>query len=210
VLALGAAVVVSLSLVKIIVGLGNPGRDYALTRHNVGWLVVDHLASVWSFDSWKRDGDSMVAAGAVGGIRARLVKPQTYMNLSGDALRPYLRRPTWTPATDLLVVSDDVAIPVGTFRIRRTGSAGGHNGLKSIEYALGSRDYARLRIGIRPIDEHRQPAVLRDFVLGPLGVAEREAVADLLPTWTAAIELWIREGADAAMNAFNRRPSPQS
>lgn len=190
---------------KVILGLGNPGREYALTRHNVGWWVVDHLAAAWQLDGWKRDVDAHVATGTVEGQRVRLVKPQTYMNLSGAALRPYLRRPSWSAATDLLVVSDDVALPIGTYRIRRAGSAGGHNGLKSIESTLGSREYARLRIGIGPVESVRQPDSLVDFVLGPTGKAERAAIEALLPSVTDAILVWLREGPDAAMNAFNRR-----
>lgn len=192
---------------KIILGLGNPDVAYASTRHNIAWWVLDHLAAVWVYDGWKRDGVALVASGTVDGQRVRLVKPQTYVNLSGAALRPYLRRPTWSAATDLLVVSDDVALPIGTFRIRRDGSSGGHNGLKSIEAALASRVYARLRIGIRPSDPVREPASMRDFVLGPVGKAEREAIVGLMPTVTEAIETWLRDGVDRAMNEFNRRPS---
>lgn len=191
---------------KVILGLGNPGREYAATRHNVGWSVVDHLGEAWAFDGWKRDGDALVATGMVGPTRTRLIKPQTYVNLSGAVLRPYARRPFWSGATDLLVIADDVAIPVGTFRLRRSGSSGGHNGLKSIEAALGSRDYARLRVGIRPDDDQRQVSVLRDFVLGPLGKEERSAILSLMPTLADATQTWIRDGIDVAMNTFNRRP----
>src|SRR6185503_9085364 len=104
---------------KVIVGMGNPGPEYERTRHNVGWWVLDHLADVWRFEGWKKDSESRVATGSVGGQRIRLVKPQTYMNLSGAALRPYLRREGWKPASDLLIIIDEVALPVGSFRIRR-------------------------------------------------------------------------------------------
>ena len=110
---------------KVILGLGNPGREYEQTRHNVGWWVLDHLADVWRFDGWRKDGEALVSNGLVGPHKVRLVKPQTYYNLSGAALRPYLRRPFWAPMTDLLVVCDDVALPVGRFRLRPRGSAGG-------------------------------------------------------------------------------------
>jgi peptidyl-tRNA hydrolase, PTH1 family len=193
------------SLVKTIFGLGNPGREYALTRHNVGWWVLDHLADTWSFDDWKRDGDALVTSGIAVGRRVRLVKPQTYMNLSGAALRPYQRRAAWSATTDLLVITDDVALPVGSFRIRRAGSSGGHNGLKSIEAALDSREYARIRIGILPADERRQPGSLADFVLAPLGKDERQTILGLMPTLTGAVETWLGQGIDAAMNAHNRR-----
>ena len=154
---------------KVIMGLGNPGPDYERTRHNVGWWVVDHLADVWRFEGWKKDGDARIASGSVGGQRVRLVKPQTYMNLSGAALRPYLRRENWNASSDLLIVVDEVALPVGSFRIRARGSAGGHNGLKSIEGALGSQDYPRLRIGVGPEDPARRRGDLADYVLSDFG-----------------------------------------
>ncbi|MGI8547572.1 MAG: aminoacyl-tRNA hydrolase, partial [Gemmatimonadaceae bacterium] len=140
---------------KIIIGLGNPGREYAATRHNVGWWLVDHLAAEWRFDGWRKDNDAQVSSGTVGNIKVRLLKPQTFMNLSGDALRPYTRRPFWSAKTELLVVVDDVALPVGRYRLRGKGSAGGHNGLKHIEHTLKSAEYARLRIGVGP-GEDRQ------------------------------------------------------
>jgi PTH1 family peptidyl-tRNA hydrolase len=191
--------------VKVILGLGNPGREYALTRHNVGWWVVDHLARAWDFGEWKHDGDALVSSGLVGTVRTRLVKPQTFMNLSGAALRPYLRRPTWAPAADLLVVVDDVALPLGRFRLRASGSSGGHNGLKSIEHALQSRDYPRLRIGIEPRDPRRMGGSLADFVLDTFGADERACILDRLPVLTDAIELTVRDGITTAMNAFNTR-----
>jgi PTH1 family peptidyl-tRNA hydrolase len=194
--------------VKIILGLGNPGREYEDTRHNVGWWVVDHLAGAWSFDGWRRDSDALVASGALGTVRIRLVKPQTYVNLSGAALRPYLRRPSWSATTDLLVIADDVALPVGSYRIRRAGSSGGHNGLKSIEGALASREYARLRIGVGPVDGQRHTASLADFVLDALPKSERKTIVELFPTLTEAAEMWARDGVDRAMNTFNRRSPP--
>lgn len=188
---------------KVIAGLGNPGRSYERTRHNVGWWVVDHLADVWHFDGWKRDHDALVNAGHLGTTRIRLVKPQTYMNLSGAALTPYTRRPLWSPARDLLVIVDDIALPLGTIRLRAQGSAGGHNGLKSVEQVLGTREYARLRIGIRPVDEQRELGDLADFVLSSFGKAERETVLDQLPRITEAVEVWAREGVDVAMSRYN-------
>jgi peptidyl-tRNA hydrolase, PTH1 family len=186
---------------KVIVGLGNPGKEYSGTRHNVGWWVVDHLADVWRIGPWKKDGDALVATGVLGNIKVRLVKPRTYMNLSGAVLRPYLRRPFWSSATDLLVVVDEVALPLGGYRFRATGSAGGHNGLKSIEGTLKTRDYARLRIGIAPADPRRR-GDLADFVLDEFGRDEAEVVRGLLPTLTDAIETWVREGIGPTMNRF--------
>jgi len=196
---------------KVILGLGNPGREYEATRHNVGWWLVDHLADVWRFDGWKKDSESRVSDGLVAGEKVRLVKPQTYMNLSGQALKNYLRIENWRAADDLLVVSDEVQIPVGRFRIRAHGSAGGHNGLKSIEAALGDQAYARLRIGVGPSEERKGifPS-LTNFVLAPFARDEREDVLGLLPDLTAAVETWLREGVERAMNLYNRAPPTDS
>lgn len=190
---------------KVILGLGNPGQEYADTRHNVGWWVLDHLADVWRFDpqGWKKDGEALTNTGVVGGLKVRLVKPLTYMNLSGQVLRPYLKRPFWAAKTDLLVVVDEVAIPLGTYRLRARGSAGGHNGLKSIEHHLKSQEYPRLRIGIRPEDERRMGSDLADFVLGRFGSDERNEVLELMPTLVLVTETWLRDGTEAAMNRFN-------
>ena len=190
---------------KVILGLGNPGRQYEATRHNVGWWVLDHLADVWHFEGWKRDGDAMVSNATIGGSRVRLIKPLTYMNLSGAVLKNYLRRPFWAPSKDLLVVVDEVQLPVGTFRIRARGSAGGHNGLRSVETALGNHEYPRLRIGVGPSEERKNVYDdLADFVLAPFARDEREDILALMPRVAAAIETWVREGADRAMNAHNK------
>jgi PTH1 family peptidyl-tRNA hydrolase len=189
---------------KVIVGLGNPGPDYERTRHNVGWWVVDHLADVWRFEGWKKDGGSRIASGTVHGTRVRLVKPHTFMNLSGSALRPYLRREAWKSANDLLVVVDEVALPTGAFRIRSRGSAGGHNGLKSIEGAVGSQDYARLRVGVGPDNPDNRRGDLADYVLSEFGKRDTKAVGALMPSLTELVECWLAEGADAAANRFNK------
>jgi peptidyl-tRNA hydrolase, PTH1 family len=192
---------------KVIVGLGNPGREYAATRHNVGWWLIDHLADVWHFDGWKKDGESHAANGTVGGVKVRLVKPQTFMNLSGQALKNFVRRPFWSPAKDLLIVVDEVQLPVGRIRIRPRGSAGGHNGLKSVEHALGTQEYARLRIGVGPSEERKGIYKdLADFVLSPFARDEREDVLALMPQLTATAETWLHEGVEKAMNLHNRRP----
>ncbi len=190
---------------KVILGLGNPGRSYEATRHNVGWWVLDHLADVWRFNGWKRDGQAQVSTAIVDNARVRLVKPQTFMNLSGQVLRNYTRRPFWSAAKELLVVVDDVALPVGRFRLRSRGSAGGHNGLKSVEAALGNQDYARLRIGVGPSDERRRVyGDLADFVLAPFARDERDDIIGLMPKLEAAVESWRRDGIERAMNAHNR------
>ena len=195
---------------KVIVGLGNPGREYAATRHNVGWWLIDHLADVWRFDGWKKDDNAHVANGTVEGVKVRLVKPQTYMNLSGQALKNFVRRPFWSPAKDLLVVVDEVQLPVGRIRLRRRGSAGGHNGLKSVEHALGTQEYGRLRIGVGPSEERKgiYPN-LADFVLAPFAKDEREDILGLMPQLTSTVETWLKEGVEKAMNLHNRRPDSQ-
>jgi PTH1 family peptidyl-tRNA hydrolase len=191
--------------VKVIVGLGNPGREYAGTRHNVGWWVIDHLADVWRFDGWKKDGEAHVTTGTVHGKRVRLVKPQTFMNLSGNVLVRYARRPFWSAAQDLLVISDEVQLPVGRYRFRAKGSAGGHNGLKSVQGQLGTMEYARLRVGVGPSDEERSVSVMKDYVLGNFGKSEAGTVRELLPEFVEAIELWVAEGILPVMNRFTGR-----
>lgn len=152
----------------------------------------------------------MSSTGSVAGVRTRLVKPQTYMNLSGAVLRPYVRRPFWSAATDLMVIVDDAALPIGTYRLRANGSAGGHNGLKSVEATLGSREYPRLRVGIHPAEPDRDPGPLIDFVLGTFGKAERETIRAVLPALTGAVETWLAHGIARAMNDHNAasRPGP--
>ena len=190
---------------KLIVGLGNPGKAYGDTRHNVGWWVIDHLAGVWRFDGWRKDQNALTSDGRVAGQRVRLVKPQTYMNLSGGILKPYVRRETWDAARDLLIVVDEVALPIGRYRIRAQGSAGGHNGLKSIEGALGSQDYARLRIGVGPPPDRKREGDLADYVLNRMGKGERKEVEALFPDLVELTETWIRDGIEVAMNRFNRK-----
>ena len=189
---------------KVVLGLGNPGQEYVGTRHNVGWWVVDHLAESWRCDPWRKDGETMTASGSIGPVKVRLVKPLTFMNLSGAVLRPWLRRPFWAAPNDLLVVSDEVQIETGSYRLRARGSAGGHNGLKSIEQALGNQEYARLRVGVGPNDPQRRIGDLADYVLDEFGKTERETVRELLPTFEEALRLWASDGIERAMNQFNR------
>jgi peptidyl-tRNA hydrolase, PTH1 family len=190
---------------KVILGLGNPGKEYEHTRHNVGWWLIDHLAERWQFDGWKKDGQAKVAQGHLTGVKetVRLVKPQTYMNLSGGVLVQYARRPFWAAANDLLVVVDDVAIPSGTWRIRAEGGAGGHNGLKSIQQSLGTQQYARLRIGVG--DPDRAPGgPLKDYVLGGVGKRDGEAIRALFSVIEEAVQAWVRDGIKGALDAQSR------
>lgn len=186
---------------KVIVGLGNPGPEYDTTRHNVGWWVVDRLAYDWRIGPFRRDGRAQVAEGEVGGTEVVLVKPTTYMNRSGQALRFVSELEDFEPGRDLLVVVDDAALEVGRVRLRPRGSPGGHNGLKSVSGALRSDEYPRLRVGVG-----RKPegVDLADWVLSPMPEEEEDVVVGLLPELTRAVEAWIAEGTEAAMNRFNR------
>jgi PTH1 family peptidyl-tRNA hydrolase len=187
--------------VKVIVGLGNPGAEYDDTRHNVGWWVVDRLAYDWGFDSFEKKGRSLQVDGTVGDIAARLIKPTTYMNKSGAALIALAAIPEFDVTEDLLVVSDDAALDVGRVRFRPRGGAGGHNGLKSITGALGTEEYGRLRVGVG-----QAPAAmdLSDWVLSPMEADDEDVVVELLPGLTKAVEAWLSEGMEEAMNEFNR------
>jgi peptidyl-tRNA hydrolase, PTH1 family len=186
---------------KVVLGLGNPGPEYDANRHNVGWWVLDRLAYDWGFDTFKRDGRAFVTEGDVGETRVRLMKPTTFMNRSGLAMRPLKAMEEFDASVDLLVVVDDAALDVGRVRFRPEGGAGGHNGLKSISGALQSNDYARLRlgVGIKPEGDD-----LSDWVLADMPEVDEEVVVGLLPEMAEAVEHWLSEGTEAAMNRFNR------
>jgi len=145
----------------------------------------------------------LVTEGAVGGERFALLKPQTYMNLSGDAVAPLLASSDFDPTRDLLVLVDDIALPLDSFRLRAQGTPGGHNGLESVEAALGSTEYARLRIGVGPVPEDEEDQA--EFVTSNFEPEELMTLADLLPDLVDAVECWLTEGIKAAMNRFNRR-----
>ena len=192
---------------KVFLGLGNPGKEYERTRHNIGWWVLDQLARRWSADGWKKDGKAMVCTARVGTDVVKLVKPQTYMNLSGEVLKPFQNRPGWDPSLDLLVVVDEVALPFATMRTRPSGSAGGHNGLKSVQAHLGNTAYPRLRIGIAPLHPRASVGNLSDHVLGTFGREETEFMEAALPRICDACESWVRDGITIMMNKFNPPPA---
>ncbi|HET9726800.1 MAG TPA: aminoacyl-tRNA hydrolase [Gemmatimonadales bacterium] len=183
-------------------GLGNPGPEYDETRHNAGFRLADHLVARWRLGPYTRAGHARQADGMWEGREVRVLKPQTYMNRSGAALAPLRDVSGFDPATHLLILSDDVALPVGRFRLRGAGSSGGHNGLKSIEAALQRQDYARLRIGVGPVPPEVEE--LADFVLGPLEPEEQRVLAELLDPMAEAVECWMAEGVERAMSRFNR------
>jgi PTH1 family peptidyl-tRNA hydrolase len=185
-----------------VLGLGNPGPDYEETRHNAGFLLADRLAERWGFDPFRREGRIRVTRDMRAGQEVHLIKPQTYMNRSGAALAPLRALPDFSAARDLLVLVDDVALDVGRFRLRGSGSAGGHNGLKSIETVLGEQDYARLRIGVGPRPFSGEE--LADYVLDRFNEAEREAIEQLLDPMVEAVDCWLEEGIERAMSRFNK------
>jgi PTH1 family peptidyl-tRNA hydrolase len=183
---------------KVVVGLGNPGKQYEATRHNVGWMVLDRLAerAGWAGRSRARDAAATVY-GRYQDIDLMLVKPMTFMNLSGVAVRKVLARQR-APLSDLLVVVDDFALPLGRLRLRGEGSAGGHNGLRSIIAELGSQDFARLRVGI---GEPSRTAI--DHVLSRFDPREKTILNEVLNAAADAVEDWAREGTDRAANKWN-------
>jgi peptidyl-tRNA hydrolase, PTH1 family len=190
--------------VKIVIGLGNPGSQYAGTRHNIGWLVVDRLAerAGWSGRGRQRDAANVVM-GRYRGLDITLVKPLTYMNDSGLAVRKVLARER-APLSDLLVVADDFALPFGKLRFRETGGAGGHNGLRSIIAELGTETFSRLRVGIgEPPDPGHPGGGAVDHVLSRFAPDEQARLDELLDAAADAVEAWAREGTSKASNRFN-------
>jgi PTH1 family peptidyl-tRNA hydrolase len=185
---------------RLVVGLGNPGDVYRQTRHNAGFMVVDALASRLQAVGRERGG-AWVAETRLGGAPVVLVKPQSFMNLSGEPVARLLAAQEGT-AADLVVVVDDVALDLGTIRVRVRGGDGGHNGLRSLIETLGTEDFARVRVGVR---EGELPEDLAGYVLAPFLAADREAVAEAVDRAAAAVGCLVAEGAVVAMNRFNAR-----
>ncbi len=183
-------------------GLGNPGPEYENTRHNAGFRLAEHLASRWSFGPFRQSGQLRETAGTRQNLDVRLIKPLTYMNRSGAVLAPLRTIPEFDPSQHLLILVDDAALPAGRFRLRGAGSAGGHNGLKSVEGALRRQDYARLRIGVGPVPPEAED--LADFVLADFSGEEWKTISDLLDPMAEAVDCWLAEGIERAMNQFNR------
>ncbi|MGP1272325.1 MAG: aminoacyl-tRNA hydrolase [Phycisphaerales bacterium] len=189
---------------KLIVGLGNPGAEYARTRHNAGFMAVDRLADAHAAGQIPRSKfRSMVLDASIDGEKCVLMKPTTYMNLSGHAVAEAARFYKLDPSADLLVLVDEVALEVGAIRVRAEGGAGGHNGLASIQQMLGMTEYPRLRIGVGP-----RPALvsLHDFVLGRFTELEELPLKNALARAVEAVRVFVARGVEAAMNEFNGRP----
>ncbi|MCZ6514430.1 MAG: aminoacyl-tRNA hydrolase [Acidobacteria bacterium] len=186
---------------KLIVGLGNPGSEYVLTPHNLGFLAVDYLAESWGTKVVRREGRALTGRAVFGGEEILLAKPQTFMNLSGLAVQQLLKKYSLEPE-DLTVLTDDLDLPLGMIRVRRRGTAGGHNGLKSLIGEIQTDRFARVRMGVGP---EREVEDSTEYLLGRFGNAERKEIAPMLDLATDAVELILREGSEKAMNRFNRR-----
>lgn len=185
---------------KVIIGLGNPGKQYEETRHNAGFMVIERLAKAWGAEARHEPKfEALVAEAHFGGQKVLLVEPMTYMNLSGRAVQKILQYYKLTP-DDLLVIYDDFALPLGSIRIRIQGSAGGHNGISSIIQALGTQIFARLRVGVGPLPPKWST---KDFVLSRFALAERDTLDQALNDAAIAVETALTKGYSEAMNRFN-------
>jgi PTH1 family peptidyl-tRNA hydrolase len=190
--------------VKLIVGLGNPGDEYLLTPHNMGFLVVDRIASERGVEIRNRQCRALTARIQAGEEQVLLAKPETFMNLSGLSVRELVVEYDANPETDLIVIQDELDFPLGTLRIHTRRSSAGHNGIESIIGALGTQDFLRIRIGVAP---ERKVEDGQSYLLSPFRKAELAVVDGMLDTADDAVKAILTEGAAAAMNRFNRKES---
>lgn len=188
--------------VYIIVGLGNPGKDYKNTRHNIGFDVIDVIADKANISVMEKKHKALVGKGVFAGQKVILAKPQTYMNLSGESVRSLLDYYKVDETEELIVISDDISLPPGQIRIRKKGSAGGHNGLKNIIAHLGHDSFHRIKMGV---GEKPKGYDLADYVLGDFDKVDRVIMDDAALDAMAAIEMIMMQGADAAMNHYNKK-----
>lgn len=186
----------------IIVGLGNPGKEYEGTRHNIGFMVIDEAAKKYNISVNEKKQKAIIGKGFIGGQKVILAKPQTYMNLSGESVRDIIDYYKIEEKTELIVISDDISLDAGQLRIRKKGSAGGHNGLKNIILYLGHDEFCRIRIGVGGKPDGYD---LVDYVLGHFREDEREKITEAVKQAAEAMEVMISEGPDAAMNQFNKK-----
>jgi len=196
--------------VKLIVGLGNPGIEYQFTPHNAGFLAVDRIAEDCGVVLANRRGKALTARARLAGQDVLLVKPETYMNLSGLSVAALVNEfEIAEPSQDIIVLYDELALPLGTIRIRERGSANGHNGVKSVSGALGTEEWIRIRIGVgKPAlaDGREVKAGGRDYLLTPMRKQELAVLDEVLDRVEDAVEMVLTQGVGAAMNEFNRRP----
>lgn len=188
---------------KLIVGLGNPGIEYQFTPHNIGFLVLDRLAERLQVQVNNRHCKALTARGRMGEHQVLLAKPETWMNLSGLAVRELVAEHGLDPRKDLIVIWDELDLPMGTLRVRERGSSAGHNGVESIIGSLGTDEFTRVRVGIAPDHPVRDGA---RYVLGQFKKSQYRQLDELLDRAAEAVEVIVQEGAAPAMNRFNRKP----
>ena len=186
----------------IIVGLGNPGREYENTRHNIGFDVIDRLAEQENIDVLEKKHRAVIGKGVIAGEKCILAKPLTFMNLSGESVRELIDYYKVDETAELIVISDDISLEVGQLRIRKKGSAGGHNGLKNIIAHLGHDTFTRVKMGV---GEKPKGWDLADYVLGRFSKEERRIMDEAAERAADAVRMILTEDADAAMNEFNRK-----
>lgn len=186
----------------VIVGLGNPSREYENTRHNVGFDAIDAIADKYDIHVAELKHRAKIGKGYIGRDKVILAKPLTFMNLSGESVRAIIDYYKVEAETELIVISDDISLAPGQLRIRKRGSAGGHNGLKNIIQHLGGENFQRVRIGV---GEKPKDYDLVDWVLGHFSREDRKAVDEAVGKAVQAVEVMLKDGTDAAMNEFNRK-----
>ncbi len=186
----------------LIVGLGNPGREYENTRHNIGFWTLDKLAEAGGIDVLEKKHKALIGKGVIDGQKVILAKPQTYMNLSGESVQELTSYYKIDETSELIVISDDINLPPGQLRIRKKGSAGGHNGLKNIILCLGHDGFIRLKMGV---GEKPAGYDLKDYVLGRFTADEKKLMEDAAKRGADAIRLIMAQGPDAAMNEYNKK-----
>jgi len=193
--------------VKLIVGLGNPGIEYQLTPHNMGFLAIDRFANQCGVQVRNRQCRALTARAVIGSEPVLLAKPETYMNLSGMSVRELITKYEVRPDADLIVIYDELDLPWGTIRIRQRGSSAGHNGMESVIDALGTQEFLRVRLGVAP---DRKIADGMRYLLAPFRKARLKALDAVLDTAAEAVNVIVKEGPAAAMNRFNRRPETEN
>jgi PTH1 family peptidyl-tRNA hydrolase len=191
--------------VKLIVGLGNPGIEYQFTPHNLGFLTIDEIANRLGIEVRNRQCRALTARATIAGEPVILAKPETYMNLSGLSVRELAAEHQVDVKQDLIVIYDELDLPLGAIRIRQRGGTAGHNGMESVQGALNTDEFLRLRLGIAP--EHKVTDGAK-FVLTPFRRAQEEVVAEVIEKAAEAVEVILKEGPAAAMNRFNRKSEP--
>ena len=192
---------------KLIVGLGNPGVEYAFTPHNLGFLAIDRIANDYGVEVRNRQCHALTGRAVIGSETVLLAKPETFMNLSGNSVRELVEKNEISVEQDLIVIQDELDFPLGTLRIHRNRSSAGHNGIESLIGVLDTQDFLRIRLGVAP---ERKISDGVSYLLTPLRKAELEAVDPVLDTTAEALKVILTEGESAAMNRFNRKPEESS